>query len=293
MELAARILPYIGNRPDFALKGGTAVSLFFRDLPRFSVDIDLVYLPITPFDEALDSIYQQLRLIARDIQSATRDPRRIIPRGPNSRDRLKVHFRCNRHRAKVDVTPVGRGTVWPPEIRPAKSLAFGLLEAQVASFEDVYAGKICAALSRQHPRDLFDIKGLLDNERISRKLFITFLAYLVMDRCPISKLLQPKREDISVTYDSEFKGMAKRETSVVELVDAREQLIETLHAAMTDRDRAFLSSVQETNPDCSLIDLPWIERLPGFKWRLTKLTELGDSERDEEERRLAAVLEGI
>jgi len=32
----------------FALKGGTVINLFHRDLPRFSVDIDLVYLPIEP-----------------------------------------------------------------------------------------------------------------------------------------------------------------------------------------------------------------------------------------------------
>lgn len=29
----------------FALKGGTAINLFVRDMPRLSVDIDVVYRP--------------------------------------------------------------------------------------------------------------------------------------------------------------------------------------------------------------------------------------------------------
>lgn len=47
-RLVARVLPYIRRRQDFALNGGTAINLFIRALPRLSVDIDLVFLPINP-----------------------------------------------------------------------------------------------------------------------------------------------------------------------------------------------------------------------------------------------------
>ncbi len=45
-ELLIRIMPFIADESCFAIKGGTAINLFIRDLPRLSVDIDLVYLPV-------------------------------------------------------------------------------------------------------------------------------------------------------------------------------------------------------------------------------------------------------
>jgi hypothetical protein len=46
VALLVRVLPHVATETCFALKGGTAINLFVRDLPRLSVDIDLVYLPI-------------------------------------------------------------------------------------------------------------------------------------------------------------------------------------------------------------------------------------------------------
>jgi hypothetical protein len=46
VELLIRTLPHIADESCFALKGGTAINLFIRDMPRLSVDIDLTYLPI-------------------------------------------------------------------------------------------------------------------------------------------------------------------------------------------------------------------------------------------------------
>jgi hypothetical protein len=39
--LLVEVLPVVAGEPCFALKGGTAINLFVRDLPRLSVDIDL------------------------------------------------------------------------------------------------------------------------------------------------------------------------------------------------------------------------------------------------------------
>jgi len=49
-ELLLRIIPFIDRESVFALKGGTAINFFIRDLPRISVDIDLVYLPVDERD---------------------------------------------------------------------------------------------------------------------------------------------------------------------------------------------------------------------------------------------------
>ena len=72
---------------------------------------------------------------------------------------------------KIEETPVLRGVVYDPvgvSVGPAVEDAFGYAGMQVVSFADLYAGKIVAAFDRQHPRDLFDVRGLLANEGCRR-----------------------------------------------------------------------------------------------------------------------------
>ena len=64
VALLVRILPYVGTEACFALKGGTAINLFVRDLPRLSVDIDLVYLPIEDRETSLIGIRSALSRMA-------------------------------------------------------------------------------------------------------------------------------------------------------------------------------------------------------------------------------------
>jgi len=68
-ELLLRIIPLIDREAVFALKGGTAINFFARDLPRISVDIDLVYLPVGERDLSLRDISATLARISRDIES--------------------------------------------------------------------------------------------------------------------------------------------------------------------------------------------------------------------------------
>lgn len=65
--LLVQLLPIVGQQRCFALKGGTAINLFVRDLPRLSVDIDLAYLPMTDRDQALTEIDAALKAIAAEI----------------------------------------------------------------------------------------------------------------------------------------------------------------------------------------------------------------------------------
>ena len=71
VNLLVRILPYVANEKIFALKGGTAINLFYRDLPRLSVDIDLTYLPIKDRDESLAEISDALERIANPSLSSS------------------------------------------------------------------------------------------------------------------------------------------------------------------------------------------------------------------------------
>ncbi|WP_260683927.1 nucleotidyl transferase AbiEii/AbiGii toxin family protein [Rhizobium laguerreae] len=52
---------------------------------------------------------------------------------------------------------------------------FGFAEMQVVAFEDLFGGKLHAAVDRQHPRDLFDVKLLYEHEELTDPLFRTFL----------------------------------------------------------------------------------------------------------------------
>lgn len=56
VKLIFDILPLVAVEEFFALKGGTAINLFVRDMPRLSIDIDLVYLPKEERTISLDKI---------------------------------------------------------------------------------------------------------------------------------------------------------------------------------------------------------------------------------------------
>ncbi len=65
VDLLLKVLPFVALEPCFALKGGTAINLFVRNMPRLSVDIDLSYLPMDDRDAALSNIEESLYRIKR------------------------------------------------------------------------------------------------------------------------------------------------------------------------------------------------------------------------------------
>src|SRR3972149_3012322 len=125
-----------------------------------------------------------------------------------------------------------------------------------------------AALDRQHPRDLFDVMILLENEGISDRLFRTWLAYLVGHKGSMADALAPNRKDIGALFHSQFVAMTEREIALEELLDVRERLIVELHARLREREREFLLSVKRGEPRSGLLGLDGVERLPAVKWKL-------------------------
>lgn len=167
---------------------------------------------------------------------------------------------------------------------------FGYAENWVLSFYDLYAGKMCATLDRQHPRDLFDIAQLLDHEGLSRGLLETFLVYLIAHKRPMAELLMPTRHDIRTLYQGEFKDMTREPIELDVLLHAREQLIAQIRSAITDADRAFLLSVQKCQPDWSLIDVANAADLPAVKWKLVNLARMDRRKQTMETSRLKRAL---
>jgi predicted nucleotidyltransferase component of viral defense system len=186
VALLLRTMPYVAAEDCFALKGGTAINLFVRDLPRLSVDIDLTYLPIEPRAASLTAINAAMTHIADLIRGGIPGSRITTGQTEDAITRLTV--RADHVQIKIEVTPVLRGTVYPPELRsvsPAVEDAFGFAEMKVVSFADLYAGKIVAALDRQHPRDLFDVRDLLANEGIGDELRRAFVVYFLSHGRPM------------------------------------------------------------------------------------------------------------
>jgi predicted nucleotidyltransferase component of viral defense system len=293
VELLVRVLPSVAKQTCFALKGGTAINLFVRDLPRLSVDIDLVYLPLDARDVALSAVQKALEAIAADIRAAIPNVK-IQATNPQDTDSLRLTLSTAGNQIKIELSPVLRGTVWPVETREIVEKVediFGYAEIAVVSIQDLYAGKICAALDRQHPRDLFDIKQLFEDEGIGRDLLKTFLVYLISHRRPMSELLSPTRKDISKVFETEFREMTEEPVTLDELLNTRERLTAHIHDTLTDQNRAFLLSVKNRAPDWTKLDLEGVEDLPAVKWKLINLNRMNAERHKEALERLQEVLE--
>lgn len=138
----------------FALKGGTAINLFIRDMPRLSVDLDLVFpdhsLPREPALKRINEAIRQSahRLTARGFQT-------YAPTAVDAGE-TKLLVRRGGIEVKIEVNFVMRGTVHPVRtaaLTPtARDVLLTDLEIPVVSLEDVYGGKLVAAMDRQHPR---------------------------------------------------------------------------------------------------------------------------------------------
>jgi predicted nucleotidyltransferase component of viral defense system len=293
VQLLVRILPFVAKEKCFALKGGTAINLFLRDLPRLSVDIDLVYLPMDDRTTALQQVGEALERIIQDIKTSL--PGVQAGRPNQSPDGLRLLIAQQGVQIKLELSPVLRGSVFPPEEKEVVDLVeetFGYARMQVMSFSDVYAGKICAALDRQHPRDLFDIKWLLENEGITDDLRKTFLVYLISGNRPMAELLNPHRKDIQSVYEGEFANMAEIHVSIEALEEARENLIQSIQQGLTEDEKQFLLSFKRRSPNWPLLGLEGIEDLPAVKWKLLNLNKMPEDKHTLALGRLHRVLNG-
>ena len=295
VSLLVQLLPIVGQQPCFALKGGTAINLFVRNLPRLSVDIDLAYIPMADREQALTEIDLALKAIASEVQRRLTGINVSAQPNPKTGTLLKLNFEGTEAVVKIEVTPVLRGSVYEAETRAVSPLVeenFGYAELPLLSFNDLYAGKICATLDRQHPRDLYDTLLLLDNEGVSRELIIAFLVYLIGHNRPMSELLAPRQQPIAEIYEAEFKGMAFDEVGLDTLEATLPRLVKTLHDNLTDADKAFLLSFKEGNPDWEHLGLEHIEQLPSVRWKLLNLDKMDKKKRQEAIGNLEAVLHG-
>lgn len=294
VKLLVEILPTLAAESRFALKGGTAINLFEHDLPRLSVDIDATWLPFTDFANDTREISSALENIGTTLRSG---PLRlkIQTSGTETTGIHRLIASRNRAYVQIETTPVMRGTVHPirtMRVRPRVEQAFGFAEAQVLDFADLYAGKLCAALSRQHPRDLFDMQPLLEDGRLDERLWRTFLVYLTCSPKPAAEMLAPRvPRDFEQIFAAHFQGMTATPVTAKSLMQVREQLLHRISELLDAPSRAFLESIEREAPDFTLIGLPQAAALPGVRRKLSNLSQRSAAKRAEDHETLKEFLD--
>jgi len=282
VRLLVEILPVLAQEPHFALKGGTAINLFEHDLPRLSVDIDLAWLPVHDYAEDAMLIAEALGRLADRLRARPLQLQVQLSAGEGAGVTRLVASR-GRSRVQIETTPVMRGAVHPVRnmvVRPRVEDAFGFASVQVLDFADLYAGKLAAALSRQHPRDLFDIGLLLEDERADQALWRTFLVYLTCCPKPAWEMLAPRvPTDFAATFEAHFKGMTAEPIEAEVLLDIHERLLARVAGWLDEPSCAFLRSIEDQRPDFDLIGLPQAADLPAVRRKLHNLGQRTDAKR--------------
>ncbi|TBW57715.1 nucleotidyl transferase AbiEii/AbiGii toxin family protein [Marinobacter halodurans] len=274
--LLLSVLPEVAKETCFAMHGGTAINLFVRDMPRLSVDIDLTYVDISPREEALAAINEGLLRIKDRIEALR----------PSVRIQHKAHT-CKLQLdeagvlIKIEVNMVGRGLLGTPEKLPLCDAAQEAFDAFCAvplvPRAQLYGGKLCAALDRQHPRDLFDVKLLLENEGLNDEIRKGLLYGLICSNRPTHEMLDPNLLDQRGAFENQFEGMSALTFTYEEFERIRQSLIETVRKTLSEQDKAFLRSFNRLEPDWSVYDY---KDFPSVKWKLLNLERFRKSKPD-------------
>ncbi len=277
VELLLQVLPHVATEACFALKGGTAINLFVRDLPRLSVDIDLTYLPFHNRQQALEEITESLGRIKNRIES-TLPAVRVTPVQQSDGQHAKLSCQSPSAQIKIEVNTTLRGAIVPSRLMQVSEKVqeeFGKFAAiSVVSHAELFGGKICAALDRQHPRDLFDIYYLLENEGLSDELRLGFITCLISSPRPINEILSPRHQDQEAAYHAQFAGMTMVPFSYEDYLSTRERLFQEVSAWLSEVERQFLISFKQGNPDWELVPVPALKDLPAVQWKLKNIQRL-------------------
>ena len=296
VKLLLTVLPFVAKEKCFALKGGTAINLFLRNMPRLSVDIDLTYLPIEDRSTTLRNVeFSLLRIknnLLNEIDGIQVDESRIKTEQCLS----KLFIMHNGLQIVIEPNLILRGSVFPCVKKNLVQNAEDFFKLTIIdmlnmSIEDLYAGKMCAALDRQHPRDLFDIKLLLENEGITDSIRKAFVIYLASGPRPMHELLSPNLLEIKKIFEQDFLGMTQISVNYDSLITARSDMIKTLQKTLNQNERLFLLSVKEGNPDWQLIGRMDLENLPAVQWKVANVKRMDSVKHAQALGRLKAVLE--
>jgi len=279
VRLLLESVPVIFRTPHFAMKGGTAINLFVQKMPRLSVDIDVVYTDhTTPRPTALKAISDGLNHTRRQLAKFGMDAHVAAT---NKGDEIKLFIQRGPIQVKVEVNHVFRGTVLPVETRTLDAEARRVfttdLSAPILAPAELYGSKLVAAMDRQHPRDIFDVRGIYESDGLTPEIIECFVCYLAGHNRPVHEVLFSNDVDLATPFENEFVGMTRNPITLAELQGVRSKLKKDLPARLTDRQRQFLVGLVSGAPDWSLMQCPHLKKLPAIQWKLQNLARLNKS----------------
>ena len=280
VRLLLAIAPTVFASGRFAMKGGTALNLFVQDMPRLSIDIDVVYVDHRPDREAALKIISA-ELVAMKAALKAKGYRATLPTNTQG-DEVKLVVGNDATQVKVEVNFVFRGSVLPVETRSLVATAQDIFTTEVVipvlATPELYGSKLVAAMDRQHPRDIFDVLHMLDRFGWQELFVDCFVAYLAGHNRPVHEVLFPKTKPLEPAFSNEFAGMTREEVSLDALLAAQARLIADLPRQLSERQRSFLLSLVRVEPDWTLLPFPHLQELPALKWKLLNLAKLKKSD---------------
>ncbi len=276
VQLLLDIAPAVFDTPEFAMKGGTALNLFVQDMPRLSVDIDVVFVRHDlAREDALQAIGAELAAVQKRVAALGHD---VELRKNKDGTEAKLFVRSADAEVKVEVNFVFRGTVMEPTRRSLTTAAQKMFSADiqvpVLADAELYGSKLVAALDRQHPRDLFDVQLMLDTHGWEESLLDCFVVYLAGHNRPTHEVLFPNEKPLEAVFKAEFEGMTTAPVELDALLATRRRMLEELPRALLPRHCDFLLSMVRAEPAWSLLPYAHLEQLPALQWKLANLYKL-------------------
>ena len=277
VKLVVDVLQFVATESCFALKGGTAINLFYNNLPRLSVDIDLTFLGFEKRDIAIDNIKSALNRIV-DRLKAKGYTAKIQGNG------VEKKITCANSETIIKIEPnyIIRGYVKKPELMTVCENiedAFGFAEIQVISKPELYGGKICAALDRQHPRDLFDIHNYLKNHEIDEDIIKGFVVMLLSHDKPLHETLCPNIKDQTEIFEKQFVGMTDESFTYEQHIEALNKLAAIIKTKIEPYANLLLDFVSLKN-NLKDFGIDNLDKLPAIKWKIRNLENLRNNNPD-------------
>lgn len=271
VALLIRIMPSVYRIKDFAVHGGTAINLFHKNMPRYSVDIDLTYIPVQNREESLTAINEHLKELKANIEKSIPGIK-VIPKF----NVWKLQCTLDGATVKIEVNGTKRGIIGAVEDKMLCEKAtkeFSMAcKARTVSYSQLYGGKITAALSRQHPRDLFDCK-YMDISSFEDVKNGFMLCLLGSDK-PIIESLQPNKINQSEALENQFEGMSDVVFNYADYENTRNNLILLVNKSLNKQDKEFLVSFENGEPDWDKCCAGDLSSYPSVKWKLQNIAKL-------------------
>ncbi|MFC2112887.1 nucleotidyl transferase AbiEii/AbiGii toxin family protein [Bacteroidota bacterium] len=281
-DLLLQVIPHIATEKALALKGGTAINLFLRNMPRLSVDIDLTYLPFDNREMALTNISRSLGKIRERITKSI--PVTSVSNHTVEGNDIKLFVQSENVQIKIEVNTITRGHLYPVKLLQVNDEVqdrFKKFAAiQVVSDAELYGGKICAALDRQHPRDLFDVYLLFQESGYNEDVKNGFIQALVSHMRTMNEVLEPHLLDQRSSFERQFQGMTDTAFTYEDFEATRENLINIVNSSLSEKDRSFLLTFKRGNPDWDLFPVAGLKEMPAVHWKLMNIQNLKRSNPD-------------